>query len=75
MSQARVQSPTFAIFATNISKCTDGYKRYIENCMRAKFPFTGTPIRLIVTDPPRKSSAVTNSRKFKKPLKIKNKSN
>merc|ERR1712137_107003 len=65
MTQARVHAPTFALFASNGHLCTDSYKRYIENTIRAKHPFTGTPIRLIVTDPPKKSSVkvIPNSSK------------
>ena len=68
ISQARVQSPTFAVFASNVDLCTESYKRYVENCIRARFPFTGTPIRLIVTDPPTKTTVHSGSRKFKRPL-------
>lgn len=70
ITQARVQSPTFALFATNCDLCTESYKRYVENCIRARFPFTGTPLRLIITDNPSKRSVTSRpkSRKFKSPL-------
>jgi hypothetical protein len=45
ISQARVQSPTFAVFASNVDLCTESYRRYVENCIPERFPFTGTPIR------------------------------
>merc|ERR1712137_1076814 len=61
ITQARVQSPTFALFATNCDLCTDSYRRYVENCIRARFPFTGTPLRLIVTDNPTKRSVTSRT--------------
>lgn len=46
-SQTGVQPPEFTIFVNNAELMHFSYERYLENCMRRAFDFSGTPIRLI----------------------------
>ncbi len=48
MTEIRVAPPTFVIFCNNAELFHFSYQRYIENCLRETFGFTGTPIRLII---------------------------
>ena len=48
MTQIGVQPPTFVIFCNNIQLFHFSYQRYIENCLRETFGFSGTPIKLII---------------------------
>lgn len=48
MTQVSVTPPTFVLFCNNVELFHFSYQRYIENCLRTAFGFTGTPIRLIV---------------------------
>lgn len=48
MTQAAVAPPTFVIFCNNIELFHFSYQRYLENCLRATFGFSGTPIKLII---------------------------
>jgi GTP-binding protein len=47
-TQVRVDPPTFMIYVNNPSKAHFTYLRFLENQIRAEFPFTGTPIRLVL---------------------------
>ena len=46
-TQVAVKPPTFVFFVNRPEMIHFGYERYIENRIREKFPFTGTPIRLL----------------------------
>lgn len=48
MTQVGVKPPTFVIFCNNAELFHFSYQRYIENCMRQTFGFSGTPIKLII---------------------------
>ena len=48
MTQISVAPPTFVIFCNDAELFHFSYQRYIENCLRQTFGFSGTPIRLIV---------------------------
>ena len=48
MTEIRVAPPTFVVFCNNAELFHFSYQRYIENCLRETFGFTGTPIRLII---------------------------
>lgn len=48
MTQASVAPPTFVIFCNNVELFHFSYQRYLENCLRATFGFSGTPIKLII---------------------------
>ncbi len=48
MTQISVAPPTFVIFCNNIQLFHFSYQRYIENCLRETFGFSGTPIKLII---------------------------
>jgi len=44
VTQTRVAPPGFTFFANHPSLVDDNYRRYIENRLRERFDFTGTPI-------------------------------
>ena len=46
-SQTGVQPPEFTIFVNNAELMHFSYERYLENCLRRAFDFSGTPIRLV----------------------------
>ncbi len=48
MTQISVAPPTFVIFCNDAELFHFSYQRYIENCLRDTFGFTGTPIKLII---------------------------
>lgn len=50
MTQIGVTPPTFVIFCNNAELFHFSYQRYIENCLRETFGFTGTPIKLIIRE-------------------------
>jgi GTP-binding protein len=45
-SQVRVDPPTFLFHINNRKLLHLTYERYLENCIRDAYPFTGTPIRM-----------------------------
>ena len=48
MTQVSVAPPTFVLFCNNAELFHFSYQRYIENCLRQTFGFSGTPIRLVI---------------------------
>ena len=50
MTQISVVPPTFVLFCNSVELFHFSYQRYIENCLRSTFGFSGTPIRLIVRE-------------------------
>ena len=46
-TQVAVAPPTFVFFVNRTEMMHFGYERYIENQLRERYPFTGTPVRLI----------------------------
>ncbi len=46
-TQVGVSPPTFVIFVNDPEMVHFSYERYLENQIRAYYPFTGTPIRLL----------------------------
>ncbi len=48
MTQASVAPPTFVVFCNNAELFHFSYQRYLENCLRTTFGFSGTPIKLII---------------------------
>lgn len=50
MTQISVAPPTFVLFCNSVELFHFSYQRYIENCLRNTFGFSGTPIRLIVRE-------------------------
>ena len=46
-TQVGNEPPTFVIFVNEIEIIHFSYERYLENCIRAYYPFEGTPIKLI----------------------------
>ncbi|MBA3946093.1 MAG: ribosome biogenesis GTPase Der [Herpetosiphonaceae bacterium] len=49
-TQAQVAPPVFLIFTNAPEEVHFSYKRYIENRIRAEFPFVGTPVLVIFKD-------------------------
>jgi len=45
-TQVGIEPPTFVIFVNDPELVHFSYERYIENCIRAYYPFTGTPLRI-----------------------------
>ena len=48
LTQASVAPPTFVVFCNNAELFHFSYQRYLENCLRTTFGFSGTPIKLII---------------------------
>jgi GTP-binding protein len=48
MTQTGVTPPTFVLFCNDSELFHFSYQRYIENCLREAFDFSGTPIRLVI---------------------------
>ncbi len=48
MTQSSVAPPTFVIFCNSAELFHFSYQRYIENCIREAFGFSGTPIRIVI---------------------------
>jgi GTP-binding protein len=46
-TQVAVAPPTFVFFVNRPEMVHFGYERYMENRLREKYPFTGTPVRLL----------------------------
>jgi GTP-binding protein len=46
-AQVGVEPPTFTLFINDDDLLHFSYQRYIENRIRAYYPFTGTPLRLL----------------------------
>lgn len=53
-TQASVKPPTFVLFVNNAELAHYSYIRYLENQLRAKFGFTGTPIKFIIREKTKK---------------------
>jgi GTP-binding protein len=47
-TQVRTDPPTFMIYCNNPSLAHFTYLRFLENQIRKEYPFTGTPIRLLL---------------------------
>jgi len=47
-TQVRTDPPTFMIYCNNPKLAHFTYRRFLENQIRAEYPFTGTPIRLVL---------------------------
>jgi GTP-binding protein len=50
MTQTGVKPPTFVIFCNSAELFHYSYRRYVENCLREAFGFSGTPIKLIIRE-------------------------
>ena len=48
MTQVSANPPTFVIFCNSEELFHFSYRRYIENCLRDAFGFSGTPIKIII---------------------------
>ncbi|MEZ4860803.1 MAG: ribosome biogenesis GTPase Der [Caldilineaceae bacterium] len=45
-TQVGIEPPTFVVFVNDPELVHFSYERYLENCIRAYYPFGGTPIRI-----------------------------
>lgn len=48
MTQTGVNPPNFVVFVNSAQLFHFSYRRYLENCLRDTFDFSGTPIRMTV---------------------------
>ena len=48
MTEASVAPPTFVVFCNSAALFHFSYQRYLENCLRTAFGFSGTPIRIVI---------------------------
>ena len=48
MTQTGVNPPNFVVFVNSAELFHFSYRRYLENCLRETFDFTGTPIKMTV---------------------------
>lgn len=46
MTQVSAEPPAFVIFSNYPAGIKDSYMRYIERCLRERFSFAGTPVRI-----------------------------
>ena len=53
-TQASTKPPTFILFVNNAELAHYSYIRYLENQLRAKFGFEGTPVRFIIREKKKK---------------------
>jgi predicted GTPase len=44
IAQVKVNPPTFVMFSNKVKKLHFSFERFIENRIRERFPFPGTPI-------------------------------
>ncbi len=49
-TQISTNPPTFVLFVNETALMHFSYKRYLENCIRKAFDFSGTPIRIVVRE-------------------------
>ena len=50
VTQVSTNPPSFVLFVNDSKLMHFSYRRYLENCIRKAFDFTGTPIRISVRD-------------------------
>ncbi len=49
-TQTAVAPPTFTFFCNDAELFHFSYQRYLENCLRETFDFSGTPIKLVIRE-------------------------
>ena len=49
-TQGGIRPPTFVLFVNDEKLMQFSYQRYLENCFRRAFDFSGTPIRFILRE-------------------------
>ncbi len=50
VTEIGVNPPTFVFFVNDATLLHFSYKRYLENCLRRAFDFSGTPIKLVARE-------------------------
>jgi len=63
VTQAEVNPPTFVFFCNRPELIHFSYKRYLENRLRERYGFLGTPIELVFRARERSAPAWERSRK------------
>jgi len=48
MTQPKTRPPTFALFGNQLKALPDAWLRYLQNELRARFDFGGTPLRCLL---------------------------
>lgn len=48
ITQANIEPPTFVLFSNLPEGISDSYLKYLNKGVRKRYPFTGTPIRILV---------------------------
>jgi GTP-binding protein len=48
VENAGVKPPTFNLYVNVPDLADESYLRYLENCLRARFPLEGSPIKLLL---------------------------
>ncbi|MBQ3596847.1 MAG: ribosome biogenesis GTPase Der [Clostridia bacterium] len=50
VTQTDIEPPTFVLFVNEANLMHFSYKRYLENCLRKAYDFSGTPIKLLIRE-------------------------
>jgi GTP-binding protein len=70
LTQTNIRPPTFVLWVNDASRIPESYRRYIENQLRRRFPFEGTPIHWIFREhEKRKSTNKRISKRSKRSIK------
>ena len=56
LTQTNVRPPTFVMWVNDASRIPESYRRYLENQLRARFPFEGSPIHWIFREHEKRTS-------------------
>jgi GTP-binding protein len=69
LTQGRASPPTFIVWATHPDYIDDSYRRFLQNQLRKRYGFKGTPVRIVIkaksegTNPrPKKAKAIVKGR-------------
>jgi GTPase len=65
LTQGRVAPPTFIVWANHPDYVDDSYRRFLQNQLRKRYGFKGTPVRIVV-----KAKAEGKKARPKKPKQI-----
>lgn len=67
MTQVKTQPPTFLLFVNAPYLMTDTYKRYLYNKFREVYPFSGTPLKILLKGKVEKKGSSQGAREFSPP--------
>jgi GTPase len=57
LTQTNIRPPTFVMWVNDASRIPESYRRYLENQLRARFSFEGTPIHWIFREHEKRASS------------------